>query len=705
MSDEIVKEEQSTQRARRGVGAGLILLVIILAAGIWGSNRFVERERARELQDWQVRLGIIADSRAAAADAWIQDQFRLVEGLSGNPSLQLYMTELNLLRTSGGVASDATNPAEREYLENLLVVTAQQGGFMPGADAPSIAANVDLPAASGLALADANGRPLATTPRMPEISARYRAAMAQAATGQSLLIDLFETNDGTNAIGFVLPIFAIQAEEGTDTAIGYVIAQRVAGADLYATLQQPGDTLNSAETLLVRQSGNQVDYLSPRAGDRENLSASIALDTDGSAAVFAVTTPGGFTEARDYRGNDVLVAARAVPSAPWVVMRKVDVAEALSASDTRLKTLQIVFVLITAGVALALIAVWRHATSLKAERAASQYRDAVVRLERSTQFLERVTDGHPARIAALDAEGRYTFANRAIADDVGLAKDELHGKSLASVLGPVRAKQLEEVNREATISEKAIRRILTFDEEGQRRIVQSYHAPLSDEETRMLMIQEDITDAVEDRERRESVLRQLVTTLVQLIDQRDPFAAFQSERVAAVATAIAREMDGDDALVRTCDIAGNLVNIGKFFVPADLLTKSGTLDDDERLMVRESLLKGADLLDGLDFDVPVADAIRDLQEHWDGSGYPASKSGEEITLAARIITIANAFVGMVSPRAWREPLSVDEAILALNADADRFFDRKPLSALVNYLDNRGGREAWQDFSDTPAPQA
>jgi HD-GYP domain-containing protein (c-di-GMP phosphodiesterase class II) len=61
--------------------------------------------------------------------------------------------------------------------------------------------------------------------------------------------------------------------------------------------------------------------------------------------------------------------------------------------------------------------------------------------------------------------------------------------------------------------------------------------------------------------------------------------------------------------------------------------------------------------------------------------------------------VANAFVGMVSPRAYRSALSFSAAVKNLLEDSDVRYDRRMVSALINYLENRGGRESWKYFSE------
>jgi HD-GYP domain-containing protein (c-di-GMP phosphodiesterase class II) len=241
------------------------------------------------------------------------------------------------------------------------------------------------------------------------------------------------------------------------------------------------------------------------------------------------------------------------------------------------------------------------------------------------------------------------------------------------------------------------------------RIVKSDIIPLRTEQNdvqNMLAVFQDITEVVTERERRENVLRSLVSALVAFVDKRDPYSAHQSVWVAEVAVAIAEELNASERVIRTVDISGNLMNLGKILVPSKILTKTERLTEDELRVIRESLVSSADLLENVKFDLPIAETLRQLQEHWDGTGHPRGLKETAINEAARIVAVANAFVGMVSPRAYRDAFDFNKAVSILLEEADKKYDRKPISALINFLENGGGREKWQHFSNTlPDPEA
>ncbi len=707
-------DQGAGRRARLIVTGALAALMAIMAAGVWGVDRFIDIERQRETQAWQVRLGIIADSRAEAVHGWLDAQFGVIKGLAENASLQIYLTELSLL-SENGAAGMRESPPEARFLENLLLVAAHQGGFLAAAPPRVIPANVSQAGQAGIALTNADGSQVhATTPDMPPISGRFRAAMDEAADkGGPVLIDIFEAPAGPS-IGFVVPIYGIQDDATTAGNLGFAVGQKRIGDDFHGALAQPGDISESGETLLARRDDNVVVYLSPLADGTPAFKRRLAADTPDLAAAFALDSPGGFAELIDYGGTTVLATGRAVAGTPWAVVRKIDSAEALAATDSRLTTLLYVIVSIILMVGVAVVLAWRHGTSVRTARAMGEMAVTLERFTNFSKFLTAVTDGHPAMIGAVSADTRYTFANRWVAEAGGISKDEVVGKTMAGVIGPVKAREIERVNKrmlrtlDGASPEKrfdAVEQVLTFEEAGGRRsIIQGHFLPLRgdrDFPPAVLHILQDITEAVEERDKRWRTMRKLVNTLVSLVDRRDPHAAHQSQRVAEVARDVANEMGEDPDMVRTADLTGTLMNLGKVLVPSDLLTRAGRLSDDEAAQVRESMLAGADLLENLEFDVPVAEAMRDLQEKWDGSGYPTGKKAEHIHPAARIVAVANAFVGMVSPRSYRDAIPFDKALDFLREGIEQSYDRRPVTALANLLDNRGGRDRWAHFTQRP----
>lgn len=695
--------DEDTGLSRRARLSGVMIvaaLIVAVVIGIAWVFRFADAERERDLRMWQIRLGLVADSRAEAIGGWIGQQLRTVADLADNPSLQLYMTQLAL-----GDGAVADSQGQAAYLRNLLIVTASRAGFEAPLLGPEVAANVERVGTAGLALADRAGVVLVATAAMPDMDRRLLDAVRNHEGEVPGVVDMYTGAAGHPTMAFIAPVFGIQAGPGEGAPIGFVIGARLVADDLFKRLAQPGDVDRDAETFLVRTGAATIEYLSPLGDGTGAMELSLAKDTHDLAAAFAAGNPGGFGQRVNYRGEDVLVTGRNPEGVAWTLVRTVTVARALGQGDTRRNGLLVLLVITIFGVAVSVLLVWRHGSSLRSAEAADRYREMSERYSALSDFLRVVADGQPTAIATVDARSRYSFANLKAAREAGMSEAHIVGKTMTDVLGPPRARLYEPLNQEALASGQPVFKTQTVDGAGGRRIIKSGHIPLETgpgREAEVLMVFEDITELVTERERRENNLRQLVNTILAIVDSRDPFAARHSARVGEVAEAVAQEMGLGEVEVETAEIAGSLMNLGKILVPRDILTTSESLSSEDLENVRGAMLTSAELLKNVDFDGPVVATMREAQARWDGTGTPEGLEGENILITARVVAVANTFVGMVSARAHRSGRSIDDAQEFLVSKVGTIFDRRPVAALVNVLDNRGGRERWSHFGEAPA---
>jgi PAS domain S-box-containing protein len=688
-------EKQADRRARRTMFGAFAVLAAFAAICIWLTIGFAADERGRILQQWQARLGIVADSRADNVAHWLDQQYATLRGLAQNASLQVYVGGL-----TAAAGAKNTEAVEGGYLRNLLTVVAERDGFIGSRPRTPINANVSIVGTAGLVILDETGRPLVGTSGMPALPAGFQLARAMAIAGRPGLVDIQLGADGLPVIGFVVPIYSIQGDPGVTPAIGFIAGLKEVGAELFGRPAHSGEISTTAETYLIRRDGDNVLYLSPLADGLEPLRLSLALATPDLADAFALAHPGEFQQMRDYRGRDVLFTSRAIAGSPWILVRKIDRGEALNDSEQHLTVILTVLICgIGAAVALAL-ALWLKGTSVRLAKANSRNTAIMKRLQRSAAFLQLVSDAQPTAISTVDREGRYSFANRKAADEVGATPDALIGKTIGDVLGPFKGKLYGDINQGVLQRREPIAQTRKFDGTPPR-IVRSEHIPLSDggDATGVLMIEQDVTDLFRERDRAAKTLEDLVTTLVGLLDSRVPFSSNHSARVAKLSKWIAIEMNATADEIRTAEVTGNLINLGKLLLPHAILTKTGSLDDAEREVVRQSLLDTAKMLEGVDFEIPVALALSQTQERWDGEGYPDGLAGDAICLPARVVALANSFVSLTSPRSFRDAMSFEAACDILLKDADKQYDRRTVAALMNYLFNRNGAE--QLGSSTP----
>ena len=377
------------------MAAAVLLCAALTAVALYGALRLTDADRERDLHAWQGKLGIVADSRAAAIDRWLQSQFSGLTQIARNTALRLYFTQITA--TSAAPDKTDTDIARAGYLKNLLTVIAHRMGFDTPAQGPRVAANVRRIGVAGIALIAMDGRVIAATDGMPTVQGRILNSLTQGAAGEARLLDLYLDSTGHHSIGFAAPIFAVQAENGAAGQVGWVVGIKRAAAELYPLLKQPGAVWHTAEALLVRRVDAGIEYLSPSRAADDILGRLFAADTPRLAAAFALEKPGGFAIRRDYQGRDVLLSARKIRTAPWSLLYKIDRAEALGSSDERARRLLIWMLGAIVAVIAIVFAAWRHGASVRAARAAAESEILARRFEAQSEFLKLVTDSQPRR--------------------------------------------------------------------------------------------------------------------------------------------------------------------------------------------------------------------------------------------------------------------------------------------------------------------
>jgi putative two-component system response regulator len=174
-----------------------------------------------------------------------------------------------------------------------------------------------------------------------------------------------------------------------------------------------------------------------------------------------------------------------------------------------------------------------------------------------------------------------------------------------------------------------------------------------------------------------------IKVLAQAIDARDHYTHSHSENVAKIAVVIAEEMRLSAAEIEMIRDACELHDLGKIGVEDSILGKPSSLTDQEWEQIKRHPQMAVDILEPLTFLDGVVDLVRQHHEHYDGTGYPVGRRGEDILLGARIIHVADAYEAMRSPRSYRKvPFSTEEAVLEIKKHTGTQFDPKVVDAFL-----------------------
>jgi putative nucleotidyltransferase with HDIG domain len=180
----------------------------------------------------------------------------------------------------------------------------------------------------------------------------------------------------------------------------------------------------------------------------------------------------------------------------------------------------------------------------------------------------------------------------------------------------------------------------------------------------------------------------LLSTVLQTLSLRDKMTARHSAAVARYSREIAMSMGLDDHEQDIVHTAALLHDIGKFIFPDSILFADSRLSPDQMEIVRRHPEQGARLVARIDGYGPVAEIILAHHERVDGGGYPNGLMGQQIPLAARIISVADTYDVMTSRDSYRRPVSSREAIEELRRVSGAQLDGDVVEAFVTLLEER-----------------
>jgi len=144
---------------------------------------------------------------------------------------------------------------------------------------------------------------------------------------------------------------------------------------------------------------------------------------------------------------------------------------------------------------------------------------------------------------------------------------------------------------------------------------------------------------------------------------------------------IARAMELKDRKIKQVRLGALLHDLGMLAVPDTVRNKTAELSEEDWQLIKKHPVLGTEIIRQIPALETAADAIRSHQEYWDGSGYPDGLSGNRIPLAARIVTAADVWDALRSPRPYRSAWSDSRAADYMRDQSGKLFDPRIVDIL------------------------
>lgn len=338
-----------------------------------------------------------------------------------------------------------------------------------------------------------------------------------------------------------------------------------------------------------------------------------------------------------------------------------------------------------------------------------ELREAKVRWERKlveqqvrekVHFLQVLIDAMPMPIYYEDVEGTLMGCNTAFATAFGLPKDEVAGKSVHEIFPRNLAVKLKEMDL-ALPGQSGVQ---VFEHQvrfadGSKRDVVLHKATYEDAAGCLagsVGVLIDITERKRAELKSEKSLKKLrkavegaVHALVTTVEIKDPYTFGHQQRVSKLAYAIGREMGLSAKIIEGIRLAGLVHDLGKIYVPSEILSKPSKLNSLEFSFVKTHPQVGYDILKRAEFFWPIAQIVFQHHERLDGSGYPSGLTGNAILIEAKIMAVADVVEAITSHRPYRPSLGIDMALKEISRNKGVLYDPDAVDACLRLFKKKG----------------
>jgi PAS domain S-box-containing protein/putative nucleotidyltransferase with HDIG domain len=331
----------------------------------------------------------------------------------------------------------------------------------------------------------------------------------------------------------------------------------------------------------------------------------------------------------------------------------------------------------------------------------TEHKQAENSIKESEEKYRNLFDNASEGIVQISADGTITAANTAFARMMGFRSPDERQKKMPSMVGILaQLEQRDEKVRELRESKRVDGLEMEITRADGKSVWVSIDIHLAGEDDSGSVLYEgmmvDVTKrkkaeehAQKNLQRLEQAFKGLIETLALTVETRDPYTASHQHRVAELSCAIAREMGLSEDKTASLNMAATVHDIGKIYVPSEILNKPGRLTDLEFKLIKTHVEAGYNVLKNIKFKDPIAEMVRQHHERLDGSGYPRGLKGGQILSSAKIMAVADVVEAMSSHRPYRAALGVDAALEEIEKNKGKLYDADVVDVCLRLFREKG----------------
>jgi PAS domain S-box-containing protein len=308
-------------------------------------------------------------------------------------------------------------------------------------------------------------------------------------------------------------------------------------------------------------------------------------------------------------------------------------------------------------------------------------------------ILKSIGDG----VIATNKIGAITFMNPLAENLTGWKLEQALDRTLSDVFKVMNQKpgKMQRISvkkilegKESALSDEAI----LVSKNGKRTPIDPRLEPIKDDGGNITGVVLAFTDVTARKMAEEELKRSFeqqkiamegtVRAIAYTVEIRDPYTAGHQRRVTKLACAIGEEMKLSRDQIEGLRMSGELHDIGKIHVPAEILSKPGQISEAEYAIIKTHSQVGHDILKTIEFPWPVAKIVLQHHERIDGSGYPLGLKAKEILQEAKILAVADVIEAMATHRPYRPALSIEESLGEISKNKGKLYDAEVVDSCL-----------------------
>ncbi|MBG0776158.1 MAG: PAS domain-containing protein [Desulfovibrionaceae bacterium] len=333
------------------------------------------------------------------------------------------------------------------------------------------------------------------------------------------------------------------------------------------------------------------------------------------------------------------------------------------------------------------------ASRLRYRRIARGLKEEVEPLRRGYALLGAVAEALPVPVCLRHAEsGRVEYVNRAFGTLCGKSPTVALGLTVAELFNPDEAAALAHGDQMLAMSDAAYTQEIAVYRGARPILFEAWasRVALGEQAEHTLLVFRDVTEERAQNSLNIEMRQQIIDALVRAVESV-PFLDGHTALLRKLAMEVAETLLLSDEDCSTVEAAAILSQVGKTFVPKEIMEKQGKLTPEEIREMQRYVEHTCRLLEGIRFHLPITETIWQLQENLDGTGYPNGLRGDDIFMPARILGATNTFSALVQKRSYRKAKTAREAVQILWQMADTKYDHTVIQALEAVVDSPRGQ--------------